>query len=31
VTLILGKHQPVESVGMNALPGGGTLSLSGRF
>jgi hypothetical protein len=32
ITLILGKHQPVESVGMNVLRGGGgTLSLSGRF
>jgi hypothetical protein len=31
VTLVLGKHQPVESVGMLLVPGGGTLSASGRF
>jgi hypothetical protein len=32
VTLVLGKHQPVESVGMTVLPGGGaTLAASGRF
>jgi hypothetical protein len=31
-TLVLGKHQPVDSVGMNVVPGGGTLlSASGRF
>ena len=31
VTLVLGKHQPVDSVGMTVVPGGGALSVSGRF
>jgi hypothetical protein len=31
-TLVLGKHQPVDSVGMNVVPGGGgVFSASGRF
>jgi hypothetical protein len=31
VTFILGKHQSVESLGMVLMPGGATLSASGRF
>jgi hypothetical protein len=31
VTLVLGKHQPVETVGMLVVPGGGGLSATGRF
>jgi hypothetical protein len=31
VTLVLGKHQPVETVGFLTVPGGATLSATGRF
>jgi hypothetical protein len=31
LTLVLGKHPPVETVGMVVVPGGAALSASGRF
>jgi hypothetical protein len=31
VTLVLGKNQPVERVGMMVVPGGAGLSAVGRF